>query len=156
MIHFATRRFIWTLALALSAVTVAAEEEAPSFLLVTLDTTRADHLQPYGDRNAETPNLKRLAAEGALFERAYATTPVTLPSHASILTGLLPQRHGVRDNGIHYLRSETVNLAALLGERGFRTAAFLSAAVLERRYGLDRGFEHYDDDLSMGSRRNYA
>ena len=123
---------------------------ATSLLLVTLDTTRADHLEPYGASGVETPALQSLARRGVVFERAYATTPVTLPSHASILTGLDPPGHGVRNNGIHYLDAEATTLTEILREEGYRTAAFVSAAVLERRYGLDQGFEVYDDDLTAG------
>lgn len=123
----------------------------PSFLLVTLDTTRADHLEPYGARGAETPALAALAGEGALFERAYAVAPVTLPTHASLFTGQDPPAHGVRNNGIHALPPTATTLAELLRDAGFRTGAFVSAAVLDRRYGLDQGFEHYDDDLAGGN-----
>ncbi len=123
---------------------------APSFLLVTLDTTRADHLEPYGADGVETPVLQSLAQGGVVFERAYAVTPVTLPSHASLFTGLDPPSHGVRNNGIHSLGSSTTTLAEVLLGEGYRTAAFVSAAVLERRYGLDQGFEVYDDDLAAG------
>ena len=120
-----------------------------SFLLLTLDTTRADALDPYG-ADGVTPNLGRLAAEGIVFEHAYAVTPLTTPSHASILTGLYPPQHGVRTNGQHRLGDEVTTLAEHLAPRGYRTAAFVSAAVLERRYGLDQGFEVYDDDLAGG------
>jgi arylsulfatase A-like enzyme/Tfp pilus assembly protein PilF len=138
------------LVVAAFAVVAPAAASEPSLLLVTLDTTRADHLAPYGAAFAETPTLTELARRGVVFERAYATTPVTLPSHASILTGLDPPRHGVRDNGIHHLPDDVPTLASLLRGAGYRTAAFVSAAVLERRYGLDSGFEVYDDDLSSG------
>jgi arylsulfatase A-like enzyme/Tfp pilus assembly protein PilF len=121
-----------------------------SVLLVTLDTTRADRLEPYGADDATTPTLLRLAQEGALFERAFASTPVTLPSHASIFTGLDPPAHGVRNNGSHYLDEATITLAEILQSEGFRTAAFVSAAVLDRRFGLAQGFDLYDDDLSSG------
>jgi len=124
-----------------------------SVLLITLDTTRADHLAPYGAEEAETPHLASLAREGVLFEHAYAVTPVTLPSHATLLTGLEPPRHGVRNNGIHHLEESMVTLPERLAEAGWRTAAFVSAAVLERRYGLAQGFELYDDDLSGGGPR---
>ncbi len=123
---------------------------APSFLLVTLDTTRADRLEPYGAAHVETPVLQALTRDGVIFERAYATTPVTLPSHASIFTGLDPPSHGVRNNGIHSLGPGSTTLAEVLAAEGYQTAAFVSAAVLERRYGLDQGFEIYDDDLAAG------
>lgn len=127
----------------------AAAEPVP-LILITLDTTRPDHLEPYGAEDAETPVLQSLARRGVVFERAYATTPVTLPSHASIFTGLAPPSHGVRNNGIHYLGQDATTLAEVLRSAGYRTAAFVSAAVLERRYGLDQGFEVYDDDLAAG------
>ena len=124
-----------------------------SFLLVTLDTTRADRLEPYGAA-VETPTLGELARQGALFERAFATTPVTLPSHASMFTGLYPPAHGVRQNGLHRLPADLPTLAGLLRDAGFRTGAFVSSAVLDRRFGLARGFEHYDDDMAGGTPRS--
>jgi len=123
---------------------------ARSFVLLTLDTTRPDHLSPYGAADAETPSLQALGEAGAVFEHAYAVTPVTLPSHATLLTGLDPPDHGVRNNGTHFLPETIPTLATVLQERGFTTAAFVSAAVLESRYGLARGFGVYDDDLSAG------
>ena len=77
--------------------------DRPSFLLITLDTTRADHLEPYGAENVETPALSELAENGIVFEHAFATAPVTAPTHASLLTGLYPPRHGVRNNLTHHL-----------------------------------------------------
>ncbi|MCU0233514.1 MAG: sulfatase-like hydrolase/transferase [Thermoanaerobaculales bacterium] len=121
--------------------------QRPSILLLTLDTTRADHLAPYGAAQAETPALAALAASGIVFDDALATTPVTAPSHASLLSGLYPPRHGVRNNSTHYLAAEVPTLAERLAAEGFRTAAFVSTVILERRYGLDQGFELYDDDI---------
>lgn len=132
----------------------AANDARPSLLIVTVDTTRWDRLQPYGATNVATPALAALAAEGAVFEQAYAVAPITLPAHASILSGLYPPQTGVRNNGTHYVSAETITLAERLRPLGFRTAAFVSAAVLERRYGLDQGFEVYDDDLSTGRERH--
>ena len=123
-----------------------------SFLLITLDTTRADHLEPYG-ADVETPHLRSLAERGGFFEHAWAVGPVTLPTHSSLFTGLLPHEHGVRNNGIHYLEEAHETLAEILRRKGFRTAAFVSAAVLDHRYGLHQGFEFYDDDLSAGGAR---
>jgi choline-sulfatase len=126
------------------------EGGTPSVVLVTVDTTRADHLSMYGAEFAETPNLHALAHQGVTFDRASAVTPITLPSHTSIHTGLYPPQHGVRNNGIHRADDSLTTLAERFADRGYATAAFVSAAVLERRYGLDQGFHVYDDDLSAG------
>lgn len=119
-----------------------------NLLLVTFDTTRADHLGCYGGGAATSPHVDALAEEGVLFERCIAVAPITLPSHASILTGLYPFRHGVRNNTTHYLPERIPTLAGTLAEEGFETGAAIAAVVLDSRYGLDRGFDHYDDDLS--------
>ncbi len=122
----------------------AGEGRRLSALLVTLDTTRADALSCYGVRAGTTPNLDRIAAEGLLYERAYTTVPITLPAHASLLTGLYPIRHGLRDNGIAALSSEARTLAEAASAAGFATAAFVGAVVLDRAFGLGQGFERYD------------
>jgi len=121
--------------------------QEPSLLLVTVDTLRPDRLEPYGASDVETPTLARLADGGIVFDRAYAVAPITLPSHASILTGLYPPRHGVRNNGINLLEEDLETLAEMLQSEGFRTAAFVGAAVLGSRYGLAQGFETYDDRI---------
>ncbi len=126
---------------------VFSETDRPSFLLITLDTTRAEHLEPYGAENVETPALSELAENGIVFERAFATAPITAPAHASLLTGLYPRRHGIRDNLTHHLRDDVPTLAEWLSMAGYRTAAYVSAAVLERCYGLDQGFDVYDDRI---------
>src|SRR6185503_2994896 len=120
-------------------------------LLVTLDTTRADRLGCYGYAGARTGRLDRLAAEGVRFANAFADAPITLPSHASLLTGLHPFEHGVRNNGNFHLPDRFETLATVLGRRGYRTAAFVSAFVLDRRYGLARGFQTYDDRTDPGA-----
>jgi choline-sulfatase len=124
----------------------------PNILLITLDTTRADHLGAYGNRRARTPNLDRLAASGVLFERAITAAPLTLPAHASLLTGRYPFTHGVRNNGSFTLGEATPTLAGALHAAGYRTAAFVSAFVLDHRYGLARGFDRYDDRLDLERR----
>lgn len=129
---------------------------ATSVLLITLDTTRADHLEPYGAEGVETPALATLAAEGVIFERAAAVSPVTAPTHATLLTGLYPPGHGVRDNAIHTLAEEVPTLAERLSVAGLRTSAFVSAAVLDRRFGFAQGFELYDDDFSGSGGREEA
>ncbi|HEV2856678.1 MAG TPA: sulfatase-like hydrolase/transferase [Thermoanaerobaculia bacterium] len=119
----------------------------PNLILVTLDTVRADHLGCYGDREAVTPALDRLAKEGLRFASASAAVPLTLPSHTSILTGLLPPHHGLRNNGLGTLPAGTGTLASLLAGQGYRTGAFVGAFVLDRRFGLNQGFEVYDDEI---------
>ncbi|HEX2465656.1 MAG TPA: sulfatase, partial [Thermoanaerobaculia bacterium] len=116
-------------------------------LLVTLDTVRADRLGSYGYAGASTPALDGLAREGIRFSQAVATAPLTLPSHASILTGLFPPRHAVHQNGAAALPPTVPTLAEALHGHGYRTAAFVGSFVLDARFGLDRGFELYDDDI---------
>ncbi len=116
-------------------------------LLVTLDTTRADHIGCYGYSLARTPRLDALAHEGVRCANAVSAAPITLPSHTSILTGLYPPAHGVRDNGSYALGDDAVTLAERLKKAGYRTQAIVSALVLNRRYNLGQGFDGYDDDL---------
>jgi arylsulfatase A-like enzyme len=118
-----------------------------SLLLITLDTTRADHLGAYGLSRARTPHLDRLAAEGIRYQRAYSPAPITLPAHASLMTGLYPFEHGVRDNGSFRLSERAVTLAEILQRHGYRTGAAVGAFVLDRRFGLAQGFDHYDDAM---------
>jgi choline-sulfatase len=118
-----------------------------NLLLVTLDTTRADHLGAYGHARARTRHMDRLAREGVIFTAAYSVAPITLPAHSSILTGLNPPAHGVRNNGNFYLPETHETLATVLRAQGYRTAAFVSSFILDRRYGLARGFDVYDDRM---------
>ncbi len=131
----------------------------PSILLVTLDTTRADAVG-YESRAvpSPTPSLDALAARGLCFSQAYTTAPQTFPAHASILTGLYPRDHGVRENG-RTLRSEPAlpePLAARLAGAGYRTAAFVSGFPLAKTFGLAPGFETYDDDFGAGKAERSA
>ena len=118
-------------------------------LLFTLDTTRADHLGCYGYPNIRTPNIDGLAADGVLFRNATAQVPLTLPSHSSIFTGTYPFVHGVRDNGGFYLGPEKITLAELLKQKGWATSAFVGAFVLDSRWGLNQGFDHYYDNFDF-------
>jgi arylsulfatase A-like enzyme/Flp pilus assembly protein TadD len=118
-------------------------------LLITIDTLRADALSAYGGP-AATPALDRLAAEGVRFDFAHAHAVVTLPSHASILTGLYPFQHGIRDNSGYRLPAGTATIATLLKEQGYATAAFVGAFPLSARFGLNAGFDVYDDRLREG------
>jgi len=117
-------------------------------LLITLDTLRADHLSCYGGNTVSTPNIDALAARGVRFAQAVAQVPLTTPSHASILTGTYPQVHKLRDNGGFVLDGSIPTLATLTKDAGFETTAFVGAAVLNRHFGLHRGFDHYGDNLN--------
>jgi arylsulfatase A-like enzyme/Flp pilus assembly protein TadD len=119
-------------------------------LLVTIDTLRADHVGAYGNRLGLTPTLDRLAREGLRFERAYAHVPVTLPSHTTIMTGSYPMTNGVRDNGSFRFDGKRPTLAGALKAAGYRTGAFVGAFPVDARFGLNAGFDVYDDQY--GSR----
>jgi arylsulfatase A-like enzyme/Flp pilus assembly protein TadD len=116
-------------------------------VVITLDTLRPDHLHCYGYGRIETPTLDRIAQSGVLFVNGVTQTPLTPPSHASIFTGLNPPTHKVRDIGGFVLSPSTPTLASLLQEKGWDTAAFISSAVLKKRFGFDHGFDVYDDQM---------
>ncbi|HET9300886.1 MAG TPA: sulfatase, partial [Candidatus Polarisedimenticolaceae bacterium] len=120
-------------------------------VLITMDTVRADHLGCYGG-SAATPKLDALARAGARFDQATAAAPLTLPSHATILSGLLPPAHGLRNNGGGALPGTVETLATRLSSAGYRTGAFVGAFVLDHRFGLGRGFDVYDDAITRGDR----
>ncbi len=126
----------------------------PDVVLVTLDTTRADALGSYG--GPATPTLDRLAARGIRYERAISPSPLTLPAHASLLTGLTPPEHGLHDNGLAALGTSMPTLATQLADAGWETAAIVGSRVLDRRFGLDRGFQHYDDRMAAEYRGEYG
>src|SRR4051812_5913747 len=119
---------------------------ARNLLTITIDTLRADRVGAYGYTAAHTPTLDRLAHDGVLFTHAYATAPITLTSHASLMTGRYPPGHGARHNGVR-LDLKTPTLADKLGEAGFATAAFIAAFPLDRRFGLIKGFQTYGDRM---------
>jgi choline-sulfatase len=129
-----------------------------NILLITLDTTRADRLGCYGYTGAETPVLDGLAHDGVMFEHCITPTAFTLPSHCSIMTGEYPATHGVRINGDLALADAQTTLAERLSAQGYRTGAFVAAFVLDGRWGLKQGFEHYDDnfDLKAGEQLDLA
>ncbi|HWW61471.1 MAG TPA: sulfatase-like hydrolase/transferase, partial [Thermoanaerobaculia bacterium] len=115
-------------------------------ILISIDTLRADHLPLYGYANIATPNLDALARDGVVFERAYSHCPMTLPSHVSMLTGLLPIEHGVRNNlGYVYDAAKHPSLPSLLKARGYATGAAVSSYVLRGETGLRNAFEWYED-----------
>jgi len=119
-----------------------------NILVITLDTTRADRIGAYGYTRAETPNIDKLAREGVLFEDAFSSVPITLPSHCSIFTGTSVLYHKVKNNGTYFLPGEVETLAEILKRRGFDTSAFISSFTLDSRFGLEQGFDIYNDDVA--------
>jgi arylsulfatase A-like enzyme/Tfp pilus assembly protein PilF len=158
-----SRRFTWIAigaAVALAGGAVAWRASRPSaalppqdrdVLLITIDTLRADALGTYGGK-AATPNIDRLAAAGVRFDTAHAHSVVTLPSHASILTGLYPFAHGIRDNAGYRLQPRIATLAGRLHAHGYATGAFVGAFPLDARFGLNAGFDLYDDRYPSSAR----
>jgi len=121
----------------------------PSVLLITIDTLRADAVSAWGRESGTTPRLDALAASGLRFDAATTVTPLTLPAHASLLTGWRPARVGLTVNGLGRPALPVATLAERLARAGYATAAFVSSAVLDRRHGLDAGFQRYDDELAQ-------
>jgi hypothetical protein len=122
----------------------APDPDRPCALIVTLDTTRADALSCLGAPRGLTPHLDELARESVLYAEARTTAPITMPAHASMFTGLYPPRHTVRDNNVQALPGSALTLAELARSRGWQTSAFVASIALDRVFGLDQGFEVYD------------
>ncbi len=122
------------------------EDASLNLLLITIDTLRADRLSCYGSKNVKTPNIDSLAESGTLFKNAFAHTSTTLPSHANILIGMTPLFHGVHDNSNFVVREEFLTLAEHLKGFGYATGAAVGAYPLDIRFGLNQGFDFYDDD----------
>ncbi|MEP6767730.1 MAG: sulfatase-like hydrolase/transferase [Acidobacteriota bacterium] len=118
-----------------------------SIFVISIDTLRSDHLPAYGYRSVETPNIDALAAEGTVFEHAYAHVPLTLPSHATLFTGLLPSENGVRDNVAFTLSGARDTMASYFASHGYATGGAVSAVVLTRGTGIARGFGFYEDSV---------
>jgi len=118
-------------------------------ILITLDTTRADRLPCYGRQDLSTPTLDAFAARGVRFEKCYAQTPLTLPSHATLMTGTLPLFHGIRDNGGFFVPEKLKTMAELFKDKGYETGAFIAAFVLDSKWGLNQGFDTYYDKFDL-------
>jgi arylsulfatase A-like enzyme/Flp pilus assembly protein TadD len=127
----------------------AAPVASPNVVVITIDTLRADHLGCYGYKQIRTPNIDELAAQGARFERAYTAVPVTLPSHTVMFTGTYPMRSGMHDFAANKLGPGQPTLASVLKEHGYLTGAVIGSAVLDARFGLNRGFDFYYDHFDF-------
>src|SRR4029077_14770908 len=120
-------------------------------LIITIDTLRADRLGCYGNRGVSTPNMDRLAREGALAPQASAQASITRPSHVSIFTGLYPAQHGIRDNISRALAPDVPTMAEAFKAAGFKTAGFVSSIVVSAQSGLGRGFDEFSDRFDLGA-----
>src|SRR5437867_6126317 len=134
--------------LALFASSPHASKPRPNVILITIDTVRADHVGCYGAKNVQTPTLDSLGHDGIVFERAIAQVPLTWPSHTVILTGTYPFQNGVQDFTGTPLAPQFRSVAQAFKDHGYRTGAVVSAFVLDRSWGLARGFDFYDDSFS--------
>ena len=132
-----------------AAPAFAAPVGGPNVVLITIDTLRADHIGCYGYGQIRTPNIDALAADGARFERAYTAVPVTLPSHTVMFTGTYPMLSGMHDFAANKLNPTQPTLASVLKEHGYATAAVIGSAVLDSRFGLNRGFDFYYDHFDF-------
>src|SRR6266849_4753480 len=129
--------------------TFAASNSAPNVVVITIDTLRADHLGCYGYKQIRTPNIDALAADGARFERAYTAVPVTLPSHTVMFSGTYPMLSGMHDFAANKLSPTQATLASVLKDNGYTTGAVIGSAVLDSRFGLNRGFDFYYDHFDF-------
>jgi arylsulfatase A-like enzyme/tetratricopeptide (TPR) repeat protein len=120
-------------------------------VVISIDTLRADRLPAYGYSKIETPAIDALAADAVLFEAAYSHVPLTLPSHATLLTGLLPPQNGVRDNTGYSLAADHATLPQVLSGAGYASGASVSAVVMARTSGVGRGFDYYEDSVEAMS-----
>ena len=127
----------------------AAQGNPSNVVVITIDTLRADHLGCYGDRAIETPNLDALARSAARFTHAFTPVPITLPAHTALFTGSFPMATGVHDFSGNKVPASAVTLAKVLHDHGYSTAAFLGAAVLDSRFGLNQGFDTYFDHFDF-------
>lgn len=126
----------------------------PDVVLITIDTLRADHVGAYGSKRGATPTMDALALSGVVVEDAVVQVPMTRPSHTSLMTGLLPFQHGIRDNASAPLAASIPTLSSTFKAAGYSTAAFIAAFPVSRASGLDHGFDVFDDPFSADSDRN--
>lgn len=139
--------FLVSVAQPADAIGIRIREPKYNLLLITIDTLRADHLGCYGYHHVNTPAIDGLATEGVLFTKAFTPVPITLPSHVTIMTGLYPVQHGIQNNGNFILGPDALTLAEIMKAEGYRTGACIGAFVLDSLFGLDQGFDFYDDSL---------
>lgn len=127
-----------------------------NIVLISIDTCRSDYLSSYGYPEPTTPNIDELAGHSTLFEQVVTPVPITLPAHCSMMTGKIPPAHGVHHNMGYQLAPSNITLAETLKEEGFKTSAIISAFVLDRKFGLDQGFDDYDDRFGEHNKSDHG
>src|SRR5687767_14350357 len=130
------------------AAPVVGADNSP-IIVISIDTLRSDHLPAYGYKGVETPAIDALRADSVLYRRAYAPCPLTLVSHASMFTGLLPADHGIRDNTGYVLSEKAKTAAEILKAKGYATGGAVSAIVLRTDSGIRRGFDFWEDEIDV-------
>src|SRR5262249_52021856 len=141
---FSTALLLLLVLLVALSVSIASDSSAPAhpnIVLISIDTLRADALGCYGNKQIQTPNIDELSKSSLIFRNLISSVPLTLPSHASLLTGMLPVHHGIHDNHAARLDPNQMTLALALKQTGYTTQAFVSSLILDHHFGLDRGFD---------------
>src|SRR5579859_7537065 len=149
MASFRLLSCLWIAGFALAPAARAAVPPKANVVFITIDTLRADHLGCYGYKKIRTPNIDALAADSVRFERAYTPVPVTLPAHTAIFTGTYPTLSGMHDFSGNKLNPNQSTLASILKEHGYATGAVIGSAVLDSRFGLNKGFDFYYDHFDF-------
>lgn len=134
---------------------VAKNITKPNIILITIDTLRVDRLSLYSDKYIKTPNIDKLAKKSIVFNRAFSHNPLTLPSHINILTGTYPLYHGISDNARYKLDDKFLTITELLKSNNYKTSAFIGAFPLDSRFGLDQGFDLYDDNYDSKNNSSF-
>ncbi len=137
-------------------ITACHQEKPINVIIVTFDTTRADHIGVYGKKNANTPNLDNLAKDGVVYEFAMSSIPITLPSHSTIMTGKSPFVHGVRDNGLYILSDQQTTIAEILNDQGYKTAAAIGSFPLTSQFGINQGFDFFNEHITIKQEDMYG
>ncbi len=148
--------FILQITLILFLLSACADKNKFNVVIVSFDTTRADHIGTYGKLGAQTPTIDALAGNGVVYEKSLAPVPITLPSHSTIMTGKVPFTHGVRDNGLFVLNSENLTLAEILKQNGYKTAAAIGSFPLTSQFGINQGFDYFNEHITQKQEDMYG
>jgi arylsulfatase A-like enzyme/Tfp pilus assembly protein PilF len=155
---YRARFFITRLSLLIFFVLISACHQDNGFnvIIVTFDTTRADHIGVFGKTDANTPTLDSLAKDGVVYQHTLTSIPITLPSHSSIMTGKNPFAHGIRDNGLFNLSDQQLTLAEILKAKGYNTAAAIGSFPLTSQFGINQGFDYFNEHITLNQEDMYG